>query len=418
MKTKQTAWMGNMDTTDTNNSSRKRILDSLAHKEPDKIPLDLGGTESSGISGIAYNKLRDFLGLKPDGTKIFDVFQQISLIGDDLRERLGIDTTPLVLEPLAWKKHTLPDGSPCHIPKRWNPEKTASGEMIVKNAEGITIAHMPEGGFYFESAHAPLKEAICHWDVYHFTDEIESFDRPYFADEPLEKTAERAKSLAETSGRAIVANLQLHLLAAGQALRGYEAFMTDLLIEKQLAHTLLTVLTDAYIAWSASYFERMAGTVDVVLLNDDLGMQSGPMLSPECYTEMIWPYQKRLFSHIREKSGAHILFHSCGSVHRFIPQLIEAGVDALNPVQVSAEGMDTAKLKREFGKDITFWGGGCDTQHILCRGTKQDIRDEVKRRIDDLAPGGGFVFTQVHNIQPDVPPENIMAMYEAFFDFR
>ena len=142
------------------------------------------------------------------------------------------------------------------------------------------------------------------------------------------------------------------------------------------------------------------------------------MLSPEVYREMIWPYQKRLFGFIKSKTEAFILFHSCGSVCRFIPDLIEAGVDALNPVQVSAAGMDTKRLKREFGSSITFWGGGCDTQHVLRNGAPDDIRNEVKRRVDDLSDGGGFVFTQVHNIQPDIPPENIMAMYDAFERYR
>jgi uroporphyrinogen decarboxylase len=138
----------------------------------------------------------------------------------------------------------------------------------------------------------------------------------------------------------------------------------------------------------------------------------------DCYKEMIWPYQKELFGYIKKKADVFVLLHSCGSVYRFIPHLIEAGVDALNPVQVSAAEMDSANLKTEFGKDITFWGGGCDTQRVLNQGTANEIEDEVKRRINDFAPGGGFVFTQVHNIQPDVPPANVMAMIEAFDKYR
>jgi uroporphyrinogen decarboxylase len=158
--------------------------------------------------------------------------------------------------------------------------------------------------------------------------------------------------------------------------------------------------------------------VQVVLVNDDLGTQQGPMLSIDCYKEMIWPYQKQLFSRIKQKADVFLLLHSCGSVYRFIPYLIEAGIDALNPVQVSAAEMDSAKLKKEFGKDVTFWGGGCDTQRVLNSGTTYEIEEEVKRRIDDLAPGGGFVFTQVHNIQPDVPPASIMTMIETFDKYR
>jgi uroporphyrinogen decarboxylase len=132
---------------------------------------------------------------------------------------------------------------------------------------------------------------------------------------------------------------------------------------------------------------------------------------------MIKPKDRRLFDAVREKTNARILYHSCWAVREFIPDLIEIGVDILNPVQVTSAGMDTRELKREFGRDITFWGGGIDTQHILPRGTPQKVGDEVKRRIEDLAPGGGFVFNTVHNIQNDVPPENIVAMYEALREY-
>jgi uroporphyrinogen decarboxylase len=212
----------------------------------------------------------------------------------------------------------------------------------------------------------------------------------------------------------VVANLQLHLLAAGQILRGYETFMMDLVASKPLAHALLERLTESYMKRCDGYFAEARGHVDVVLLNDDLGTQAGPMLSLDCYREMIWPYQRRLFAHVKQRSGAFLLFHSCGSVARFIPSLIEAGVDALNPVQVSAAEMDTAKLKSRFGRDIAFWGGGCDTQGVLARGSARRIREEVSRRVEELSPAGGFVFTQVHNIQPDVPPANVVEMLEAF----
>jgi uroporphyrinogen decarboxylase len=153
--------------------------------------------------------------------------------------------------------------------------------------------------------------------------------------------------------------------------------------------------------------------VDVVLFNDDLGTQQGPILRPSLYREMVKPYQKSLFSCAKSHFGKPILFHSCGAVREFIPDLIEIGVDALNPVQISAVGMDATGLKHDFGKSICFWGGGVDTQTVLNGGTPSQVADAVKRQVDILAPGGGFVFCQVHNIQPDVPPENILAMYEA-----
>ncbi len=399
-------------------TSRERVIAALEHREPDMLPLDLGGTESSGITGIAYNRLRAHLGLPPGETRIFDVHQQIAVIEDDLREILRPDTAPLLMEPLRWKPFTLPDGSFCHIPERWDPVPDGNGGLAVRDDDGRITARMPEGGLYFEPVNPPLAGVEEPAALVDFADVIAAFDKPCFADEPVERMPERARRLNEETGLAVVANLQLHLLAAGQILRGYENFMTDLVLNRPLAEALLDMLTDAYIERVRDYFAAVRGRVDVVLLNDDLGTQQGPMLSPSMYRDILLPRQKRLFGAVREYSGAFVLFHSCGSVDRFIPLLAEAGVDALNPVQVSAAGMETGSLKRRYGDIMTFWGGGCDTQAVLCRGTASAIRDEVRRRVDDLAPGGGFVFTQVHNIQPDVPPENIMAMYEAFGECR
>jgi uroporphyrinogen decarboxylase len=290
--------------------------------------------------------------------------------------------------------------------------------LVVRDAKGNVTARMPAGGFYFESAYAPLANATEPRDLDAFDDEIGSFDWPATADESIDEIAERAEDLFAATPYAVVANLQCHLLAAGQVLRGFENFMVDLVSNKKLAHSLLERLTDAYVDRADRYLARVGKYVQVVLVNDDLGTQAGPMLSLDCYKEMIRPYQKRLFRFIKSRTQAALLLHSCGSVARYIPLLIDAGVDALNPVQVSAAEMDTATLKREFGRDLVFWGGGCDTQRVLNRGSAHEIDAEVRRRIRDLAPGGGFVFTQVHNIQPDVPPENVSAMYEAFRKYR
>ena len=399
-------------------TSRERVLKALRHEQPDLIPLDLGGTESSGMTGVAYNRLREYLGLGQGETRIFDVYQQVVKIEDDVREILKPDTIPLLMEPVGWKPFHLPDGSPCQIPEKWNPEKCENGDLVVRDPNGIVVARMPESGYYFEPTHAPLARIKNGSELDTFTDEIESFDWPSFADESYEVLARRAKSLFEETDLAVVANLQLHLLSAGQQLRGYETFMMDLVMNKTFAHELLERLTEAYIRRCASYLASVGEYVQIVLVNDDLGTQTGPMLSLDCYREMIWPYQKRLFQFIKGTGDTYILLHSCGSVYPFIPLLIEAGVDALNPIQVSAKDMDTARLKDEFGRDLTFWGGGCDTQHVLRTGTRSQIDDEVRKRVKDLSPGGGFVFSQVHNIQPDVQPENVMTMLQAFEKYR
>jgi len=398
-------------------TSRERVVKTLKHEEPDRVPLDLGGTESSGMTGIAYNRLRARLGLAAGKSQVFDTAQQVVKIEDDVRRMLEIDTVPLVLEPRAWKPFQLADGSPCEIPAKWDPQRE-NGDWVVRDGEGRVVARMPKDGFYFETTFAPLANVTQVSELDRHVRAIETFDWPDYADESPEDFAARARRLHEETDFAVVANLCLHLLAAGQILRGYENFMMDLLAEKKLAHALLERLTDAYIRRSGDLLDRIGKYVQVVLVNDDLGTQGGPMLSLDCYRQMIWPYQKRLFGFLKSKTDAALLFHSCGSVHAFIPHLIEAGVDALNPVQVSAAQMDTKLLKREFGRDLTFWGGGCDTQRVLNHGTPRQIEDEVRRRVADLSPSGGFVFTQVHNIQPDVPPKSVLAMFEAFKKHR
>lgn len=397
---------------------RERVRKTLKRQVPDRIPLDLGGTESSSLHGIAYRRLRKHLGLRVDPVRVFDTGQQIVVVDEDVRRRFEIDTALLVLEPRAWRTGQLPDGSPCEVPAKWAPARDEHGDWVAKNAAGVVIARMPKGGFYFEPAHAPLAGVTEPRELDRFAAAIESFDWPAHADESADDFAARAKRLHETTDLAVVANLCMHLLAAGQTLRGFENFMVDLLAEKALAHALLERLVDAYVRRADALLGRAGKHVDALLLTDDLGTQAGPMLSLETYREMILPHQKRLFAHLKSKTDAPLVLHSCGSVRAFIPDLIGAGVDALNPVQVAAEGMDSASLKRDFGRDITFWGGGCNTQGVLNRGTPADVEREVGRRVRDFAPGGGFVFTQVHNVQPDVPPENIVAMLDAFRKVR
>jgi len=193
--------------------------------------------------------------------------------------------------------------------------------------------------------------------------------------------------------------------------------MMDLAGDPEFSGVLLDRLVDANIQRLEQILPAVEGYVQVIQVGDDLGMQDGPQLSPRLYRKVIKPRHQRLYRYIKEHSSAYLFLHTCGSVYPFIPDFIEMGVDILNPVQVSAKNMDSKRLKQEFGKDIVFWGGGCDTQQVLSFGTPAEVREEVKRRIGDLAPGGGFVFNEVHNIQVGVPPENIVAMYDAVREF-
>lgn len=395
-------------------TDRERVLLTLEHKEPDRVPIDLGGLESSSMTAAAYNALKRHLGL-PEGGRVFDPVQHIVLVEDEIRERFGIATYPVVSEPSAWHPGRLPDGSPCELPAGWRTLLRAGGSEEAVNAAGQVVARRAASGHHFDVVNPPLAEVESIADLDRHRQAIEQFDYPAFADETMDQLAARARAL-RASGRAAVFNFPAHLLAAGQSLRGFDNFMADLVLNPGFVEALLTRLVDAYCERATAQLDALQGLVDVIAVCDDLGTQIGPMLSPGLYRKTIKPHQERLFAHLKSRCR-YLLLHSCGSVRWAIPDLIELGVNALNPVQVSAAGMETAGLKQDFGSELAFWGGGCDTQQVLNRGSEAEVREEVRRRIGDLAPGGGFVFCQVHNIQPEVPPQNVVTMLEAATEF-
>lgn len=398
---------------------KERVLAALNHQEPDRVPVDLSGSDASGITAIAYNNLKSYLGIKGGRTRIFDPYQQIVDVEEEVLQAVESDVRSIMIQPRSWKSWKLPNGSNCEIPEKWNPLKQEDGSHVVLNERGEIAAIMPSEGLFFEPVHAALKGCQDVDDLEDHMEDIVTFDLPGYLDQTFEEVGKTAKQVHQNSDYLLTGgNFAAHVLASSQILRGWDVFLLDLLERPVFAETLMDMLVEAYCERFDRYWRCVGKYLDVVVVSDDLGTQRAPILSPELYRKRIKPYHKKLYSYIKKKSGAFIFMHSDGSIYKLIPDLIETGIDIINPVQASAEEMDTKKLKKEFGDAIVFWGGGCDTQRILPKGTKQEIRDEVKHRIDDLAPGGGFVFTQVHNILPDVPPENIMAMYEAVWEFR
>lgn len=394
-------------------TGRERIESALAHRESDRIPVDLGASESSGIHGIAYNRLKRHLGIKGGRTQIYDLTQMIAKVEPEVLQAVGADAIPLLIEPHQWKNWRLPDGSPCEIPAGANIRTDASGNRELVADDGTVVAVCPTGSYYFDTCYHALANASSPVDIEKGLEHLRRFDWPSFCDESYADLNRKARYLHEQTDRAIVGNLWVHVFAAGQILRGFENFMVDLLADKPLAHALMGRLVDCYEERVRKYVEAVGRYCTIIQVNDDLGTQNGLQLAPETYREMVKPYHARLWGLIKKLSGKPLLLHSCGSIYELIPDLIEIGVDAINPVQVQAANMDSKRLKKEFGKDLVFWGGGCDTQNVLGRVSSVAVKEEVRRRCADLAPGGGFIFCQVHNIQPNVPPENILAMYAA-----
>lgn len=397
-------------------TGRQRVLQALRHEEPDRIPIDLGAMMSTGIMGIAYNALKEYLGLKKGRTRMYDLMQQLAEPEPAVLETIGADVVPLLVnEPGVWKPSRLPDGSSCEVPEWFEPERQEDGSQVLRDTSGRITARMPADGYYFDNVYHPLKSA---GSIAELREQLRQIlpDVPRTGD--MDNLHERAQYIYDNTEYAVMLNGAGSIYESSQGLRGWDTFMMDLAGDEELAGVLLDELVDSHMRRLEKILPAVEGLVQIIQVGDDLGMQDGPQLSPALYRKVVKPRHKRFYGYIKKKTASwetdvYLFLHTCGSVYEFIPDFIEAGVDILNPVQVSARDMNTARLKKEFGDDISFWGGGCDTQHVLPFGTPQEVEDEVISRIENLASGGGFIFNQCHNIQSDVPPENIMAMYKT-----
>jgi len=357
--------------------------------------------------------MRRALGLPPSVTRVQDVYQYTAVIEDDVRQTLGVDTAPVFDLPLEWQARILPDGTTAEFPARFQPQRQDDGAQVIFDPAGTVVLKMPAGGYYFDPVYSPLAHATSIRDIDQTLDHIERYDQPSHLDQGYEQLARVAKALREETDYLLVGYFGGHIFQAAQSLRGWETFLVDLLTNRRFAEALLDRLAEANVRRFEHFAQTVGRYIHVVHFEDDLGMQDRPLLRPELYRQFVKPYHARLFDFARASCDAYLLFHTDGAVAPLIPDFIEMGIDALNPIQVSAAGMNPKALKRAFGRDITFWGGSCDSQTILPFGTPQAVADEVKRRLDELAPGGGFVFSPIHNVQAGVPVENILALFQT-----
>lgn len=378
-------------------TSLQRVTAALEHREADRVPFDLGGSVLTGINRHAYARLREHLGLLPGTPELMDPIQQLARVEPDMIEKLGVDVSCV-------------DPAPPSSPGLAKPT-TRDGEFWSMTDEwGIGWKMPVSGGHYFDMAAQPLRHGETELDVERFP-WPDPVDPARFAG-----MKRRVDDLMQRQGRAYI--LGRHYAGIWETalwMCGFDKFFSDMLLNETFARALLWKITELKMRYWEKALETVGESVLLVSEADDLATQQSLLCAPELYKAMIHPCHKQLFSFIRSKARApvHIFYHTCGAVKPLIPLLIEEGVDVLNPVQVSARDMDTKVLKREFGRDVTFWGGGVDTQRVLPTGTPAQVKDEVRRRIEDLAPGGGFVFATVHNVQSDVPPDNFMAMWET-----
>lgn len=373
-------------------TSRARVLASLSHQEPDRVPIALGQATGDGITLVAYRRLLAHLGMDPGMAQLKDTRAQTARVDEAVLRRFRVDSRGIGLgAPDGWKD-------------TWLDDRTVQDEWGV-------VRTRPADSHYFDLCRSPFAEDPTR-------SAIDSYPWP----DPLNPgryrgLREKARRLHRETDYAVVLDVNCAFFLRCCELRGWENFYTDLVADVPFAEALMDRYLELRLAMAERALEEVGDDVDVVMVtSDDLGMTQGTLISPSLYRALIKPRQQRTFDAIRARTDAFLYYHTDGAIYSLLPDLVEIGVQVLNPVEVRAVGMeDTATLKREFGDALAFWGA-IDTHHVLPQGTVAEVREEVRRRILDLGPGGGYVVGPVHNIQPDVPPANVVAMYDAAYE--
>jgi len=374
-------------------NSRERLLRALNHREPDRVPIDLGGTPTSTISASALESLKTHLGLRLE-TKLMSPIFLTAYLDDPLIHRFGVDVKMATGKaPADFQLQVTPEGK---LVDEW-------GIVYQKHEEAQT--------HFVVETEAPLHRATR-------KEEVERYPWPDPSDPSRVRGLKEVAKQYREEGFGVIVNTPLLPMTYTQWMRGLEQFMMDTVLNKPLLEYMMDKILEILLEMTRHLLEEVEPYADVIVMGDDLSHQGGPTYSPDMYRKLFKPRHKTIVRFLKEHGGeAKILYHCCGAAEPLLRDLIEIGVDAYNPVQVSAKGMDdTKKLKALYGRDLTFWGG-IDTQRVLPFGTPEEVQAEVRRRVEDLAPEGGFVLAAVHNIRPEVKPENICALFEAALEY-
>jgi len=410
-------------------NSRERILAAIEHRESDRVPVDLGSTPSSGISAIAYGNLKRHLGLNRGHTRVYDVAQQVAQPEDFMLELLGVDIMDIGrtfnVSDACWYDVVLADGQRAQYPSWFHPQPQVDGSFIIRLRDGLEVARMPEGGTFFDQTHFPYLDGYPS-DYRNLQKDMGRVMWAAVAHSPWDHAAEpdfwgqmrqKALELRQNSDRALMVVIGCNLFEWGTFLRRLDNFLMDLLVEPEQVERLVEALMELHLAALKNACEALGDVADIMRFGDDLGTNGGPFMSPKTYRRLFKRHHARLCAYVHKHTRMKTFLHSCGSIHALLPDLIEAGFDVINPVQTNCRDMEPERLKRDFGKDICFWGGGCDPKTILNQGTPMEVKEHVKRRLAVFSQGGGYVFNTVHNILPEVPPQNIAAMFDAVHEF-
>ena len=410
-------------------TSRERILTAINHREPDKVPIDLGATDTTGISAIAYHNLKKFLGMKKGHTRIYDVTQQLAQPEDEMLDYFKVDAINLGRifndNDDDWYDVEV-NGIPAQFPSWFSPRLNQDGSMDLTLPDGTVISRKSKTALVFDQTYWPCFDKYPE-NISKFLQALPKTPGFTLVTSPFDKLNQKGfwrKLKSETieyknkTDRAIVINSGLSLFEFGASMRRMDKFLMDLIRRPNEVEKFLDITMEFNLTTLSLICKYLGDIVDVISIGDDLGENSGPFMNPNVYRKIFKPRQERMCEYIKKNSKMKIFLHSCGSIVPFIPDFIEIGIDILNPVQINAKGMDPKFLKKEFGDDITFWGGGADTRNVINRKSPAEVKKHVIELLEIFSPGGGFVWNTVHNILPDVPPENIVAMFEAINEFN
>jgi uroporphyrinogen decarboxylase len=378
-------------------TSRERVLAAINHREPDRVPIDLGGNQT-GIHKFAYQKLIDLLGLKEE-IAIMDLVQQLAKPSEAVLERLHVDTRYVS----AQGAESFKGG----VVKR---ERGGRLWHDFTDEFGVTWSMPDDHPYYFDISYSPLADLSL--------DEIKAYPFPK-GDDPSRFVGLRDRALAikENTPYAVISGISGVVYEICWYMRGLERLFMDMIEEPEILEAIIDRTLKFWMDWFRLFLDQVGDVVDVIMIGDDLGSQNGPLFPPRIYRSIVKPRHKQLVQYIKSRTDAKIWYHTCGSVIEYIPDLLDNGIDILNPVQTNAKGMDASGLKSQFGDRLVFWGGGIDAQHVLPGASPSEVRAAVQESVGIFKPGGGYVFNNVHNIQADVPPENVLAMFDAAAEF-
>jgi uroporphyrinogen decarboxylase len=393
-------------------TSRERILAAINHHPVDRVPIDFGGTRQSGISALAYHRLRQHLDLSPHPpARVFDLFQMLAEIRQDVADRFGADCLGLYRSDVAfgirnenWRSSTFFHGLPLEVPAAFQPVPQPNGDLLLLR-DGQPVALMPKDGFYFDRLEK--YPGATHPDLDRWTP-------PRLESAQLDHYHHQAEALFTHTDKAIIAPLgPPYELFYGLGTGGFEDWMITLASEPDYVRALYHKLVDGWLANLRAFHEAVGDRIQILQICDDFGTQTAPFLSVKLFRNLLLPAYRQGIDWIHAHTPWKVMLHSDGAIFPLLSAIVEMGVDILNPVQTSAAGMDPHQLKSTFGTQLTFWGASCDPQSTLTFGTPTEVARETRRHLDAFTPNSGYVFAPIHNIQATVPPENIVAMFDT-----